>query len=730
MKTGKADPTDNYLKLTPRQWLAIAAITLATVAGFAWSLRARPPKALAQAVTIGGAGSWLTAEGLTDPFGLATANGKTFYLTDGLGGRLYRVELRGNFNLFDCLRHKLKNWLDMDTSLDAKLTLVTSRLQMPSALAVAGDGSLIVANTGAHTIVRVDAATAAVSVLAGAPGVSGRADGPAQQARFNAPIGVAIGADGTIYLADTYNDRVCALGADGVVRTLAGGREPGFQDGRGEAALFDTPCGLAVATDGSLYVADTGNHRVRRVALDGAATTVAGSGEADERDGAPLSAAFFQPTALALRRDGALFVASADSASLRMITFGAQANVTTVAGGYPHGLNDGALAQARFNQPSGLAFAAGDVLLVADAGNSLLRALAPAGVALGHQTNPDNAAVKAADIRRRIAPRWPFDPPEVRREIAGTFGEVRGERLPDHDVWFHNGLDIPGAYGETVKALCSERVTQPLAVEDVGSPRERLRLPLLGYIHLRVGRDQNDAPLAGIEQRGFLLRRDAQGQISGVRVRRGAEIKAGDALGTLNQLNHVHLLAGPLGGEINALAALPLPGLSDTVAPVIERVALTSAESPASIAFEPTTDKARQPLFAQGRTRIIVRAYDQADGNARQRRLGLYRLGYQVFNADGSHAAGFAQPRYNLVFDRLPEVADGAALAYAEGSQSGYADRTIFAYVVTNVVRGGEAREDFWDAGQLAPGAYTLRVLAEDFFGNQARRELAVQVQR
>src|SRR5262245_35790995 len=147
---------------------------------------------------------------------------------------------------------------------------------------------------------------------------------------------------------------------------------------------------------------------------------------------------------------------------------------------------------------------------------------------------------------------------------------------PDHDAWFHNGLDIPGTYGETARAIFSERVTQPLAVEDVGNGRERLRLPLIGYIHLRVGRDHRDQPIGNFPNGAITIRRDERGPVIGVRVRRGTRVNAGDAIGTLNRMNHVHLIAGPYGAESNPLAALQFPALTDTVAPTIESVAITN----------------------------------------------------------------------------------------------------------------------------------------------------------
>lgn len=683
----------------------MALLLLAVTAAVPVWLWLRPPEPFAQVSTLAGVGPKIAAENLSDPFGVAIGRDGSIYVSDGRGGKIYRI------------------------GKDGQAKQIIAGLDMPSALAVAPDGTLIVANTGAHTILRVDLQGRSATLIAGTPGVSGDSDGAATTAaKLNAPVGVAVSKDGTVLVADTYNDRIRLITKDGQVKTLAGDRAPGFRDGQGAEAQFDTPCGITVATDGSLLVADTGNHRIRRVTMEGMVTTIAGTGEVDERDGAPLAAAFAEPMAIAVRDAHSFYVADAAGNAVRLCDFRMDADhspvVTTLAGGWPPGLQDGALSQAKLNRPTGLAILSGwvnDALVFADSGNGLVRAFATAGTKHGYRAAPATALLSAAEIRAAVPPRWPYDPPEARREIAGTFGEVRGEIMPEHDAWFHNGLDIPGAYGETARAIYSEQVTRPLAVDDVGSGRERLRLPLFGYIHLRIGRDQNDQPLGGIDGISFV--RDAQNHVTRVRVRRGTRINAGDPIGTLNRLNHVHLIAGPTAGEVNALAALSFPGISDTVAPVIESVELRDA---AGQLFG--TNAKPGPPTISGRVRIIVRAYDQADGNARYRRLGLYQLGYTVLRTDGSPAPGFEQLRANIVFDRLPMTPQSVALAYAEGSQSGYSGQTIFAYTVTNIVRNGEATEDFCDVSRLPPGSYKVRVMAEDFFSNRASRDVLVSV--
>jgi hypothetical protein len=130
--------------------------------------------------------------------------------------------------------------------------------------------------------------------------------------------------------------------------------------------------------------------------------------------------------------------------------------------------------------------------------------------------------------------------------------------------------------------------------------------------------------------------------------------------------------------------------------------------------------------------RIVVDAWDQVDGNAPRRRLGLYRLAYQVLASDGTPLAGFEHPRQTVVFDRLPVDPHAPPLVYAEGTGiTVYGNRrTRFLYVATTRVVDGEATEDFWDTSTLAPGPYTLRVIAADAAANETARDLPVFVYR
>lgn len=615
-----------------------------------------------------------TVPGVADigePFGIAVKDG-VIYFSDGAKGSIQRIGSSGASETF------------------------ASGLNTPSAIAFLPDGEIVVADSGSHTIKKVSE-DGTVSVLAGITGTRGSNDGPAASATFNAPIGLAVADDGSIYVADTYNDRIRLI-REGVVTTIAGERR-GYADGVGKAASFDTPLGLAIYSD-KLLVADPGNARIRIVEKNGVVSTLAGGDDKDLLDGSLASARFVNPTAISVDDLGTIFIA--DGNAIRVIGRRVMAVVETLAGDR-RGFLDSEARASRFNRPSGLAIGSGRELYIADSDNRVLRVISD-------EKNSPTAAAPTEDALP-LATRWPFDSPSNPREVAGTLGEIRGDLKPDgKPVWFHNGLDIAGAYGETTKFIRDETVLDPHSSENFGTSRELLRLPLIGYIHLRLGRDKDDRAFG--DQR-FQFESDATGKLVGLRVPRGARFAAGDPIGTLNAMNHVHLIAGRSGREINALAALQLPGVSDSIAPVIEDAALfrddwTRIASDSAIALP-------QKL------RIVVRAYDRMDGNSERRRLGVYKVGYQLL----SNGTPLGDIEWRIRFERSPSN-EAVRTAYAEGSRSGYTPDTVFNYIATNRVDGENAQEDFLDSTSLAPGRYTLRVFAADYFGNVTSRDVEV----
>jgi len=129
---------------------------------------------------------------------------------------------------------------------------------------------------------------------------------------------------------------------------------------------------------------------------------------------------------------------------------------------------------------------------------------------------------------------------------------------------------------------------------------------------------------------------------------------------------------------------------------------------------------------------IVVTAYDRVDGNLATRKLGLYRIGYQLIDTKGNAVRGFEQPLMNIEFNRLPWNESSVFYAYAPGSGvSAYGTPTKFRYIVTNRVRDGEAMNGLLRTSSLAPGDYTIRVIAEDYARNRATgplTELAITV--
>jgi hypothetical protein len=112
------------------------------------------------------------------------------------------------------------------------------------------------------------------------------------------------------------------------------------------------------------------------------------------------------------------------------------------------------------------------------------------------------------------------------------------------------------------------------------------------------------------------------------------------------------------------------------------------------------------------------------DGNPERRRLGVFRLGYQVLNTDGSPLTGVD---WNISFDRNP-LPEAVRFAYAHGSKSGATGETIFRYIVTNRVSDGGFGEGFFEPSRLAPGDYTIRVFAADHSGNTTTRDIDIEV--
>jgi hypothetical protein len=251
-------------------------------------------------------------------------------------------------------------------------------------------GHIVVADGENNALRRVSKAGEA-STLAG-NWEEGFADGHCEAARLRYPCGVALGANNEIVVADTDNHAIRVVTPGGAVRTLAGNGEAGFADGQGAAARFNCPVGLARDKDGSILVADRGNHAVRRVTMEGEVSTLAGNGETGYADGEGAAARFNRPTDVVVDKGGTIVVADMHNQRLRKIV-GRQ--VTTLAGGSEVGTADGSGAGARFQHPWRLALDERGRLLVGELGRAETLRVVDASLALPARMCPVDAAAEA-----------------------------------------------------------------------------------------------------------------------------------------------------------------------------------------------------------------------------------------------------------------------------------------------------------------------------------------------
>lgn len=648
-----------------------------------------------------------------DPFGVAVdAQGNVFVADASASNRIRKIDAQSG--AVSTLAGGAEGYADGTNS--------SASFNTPSGIALDAAGNLYVADTSNNRIRRV-APDGSVTTIAG-DGAAAYRDGRAHESEFNAPVGIAVDERGNVFIADTYDDRIRVVTNDGEVKTLAGGDAPGYADGDGMSARFDTPCGVALATNGDLFVADTGNDRIRKVTQAGQVSTL----NLHAPDGSTVE--LRAPVGIAATHDNFLYVTEQTRGRVWQI---APDETARVIAGVGSGFDDGdGQTQARFNQPAGVAVDRAGALYVADGANYLVRKIVTASEA-AFVDRPIDQTKQPQVIPRLDAETlgisqlpYPTDPQDARHEVIATMGEVRGSfDSTDQRDHLHAGVDILATNGATVRAVFDEKVAGAISNWSFGSLNEGLRVSAFTYYHLRVGRDVSDKLF---NDPRFIPIFDDQRKLARVRLRRGTRFRAGDALGSVNKMYHVHLNFGPPGNEINPLT-LPLAEFSDTVAPqiVADGVQLFDATG------KRITERRAGRLVVRGAVRVVVEAYDQVDGNIARRRLGLYRLGFQLLRADGTPAPGFDAPRIGLEFDRLPATRDAVKLAYADESGiTVYGNKeTRFFYDLTNTVRHGRAMGGVWQTNELAPGDYTLRISASDFGGNTANsnRDVAITVE-
>ena len=164
---------------------------------------------------------------------------------------------------------------------------------------------------------------AVVTTVAGTTGTSGSSNGTGTQSTFNSPWGVAVDTSGNVYVAERGNHLIRKVTSGGVVTTLAGNAGSfGSSNGTGTQATFSYPAGVAVDSSGNVYVADNWIHRIRKITSDGVVTTVAGiAGTPGSSNGTGTQATFNYPKGVAVDSSGNIYVADTENHFIRKITF-------------------------------------------------------------------------------------------------------------------------------------------------------------------------------------------------------------------------------------------------------------------------------------------------------------------------------------------------------------------------------------------------------------------------
>jgi sugar lactone lactonase YvrE len=252
-------------------------------------------------------------------------------------------------------------------------TGTSARFYNPFGVTVDLAGNIFVADWSNHTIRKVTSA-GVVTTLAGTAGSSGTTNATGSAARFNNPFGVAVDTAGNIFVGDSANHSIRKVTSAGVVTTLAGtSGSPGSTDGTGSAARFYYPNGVAVDSSGNVFVADSENYTIRKVTSAGVVTTLAGTaGSPGSTNGTGSAARFSGSYDVDVDSEGNVFVADRGNHTIRKVT---SAGVVTTEAGLAgnSGSNNGLGSAARFFYPSGVSLDAAGNVFVADQYNQTIR---------------------------------------------------------------------------------------------------------------------------------------------------------------------------------------------------------------------------------------------------------------------------------------------------------------------------------------------------------------------
>lgn len=302
-----------------------------------------------------------TAAKFNAPYGITIDVSNNLYVSDTYNNSIRKITPAGVVTTI----------AGSTTSGYADGTGAAAKFAYPIGITIDNSGNLFVVDN-LNSCIRKITPGGVVTTFVGYPAQNGFVNGTGNVARFSGLEGMAIDSSGNTFVADSNNHVIRKITPSGVVTTFAGSGTAGFANGTGAAAQFNGPGGLAIDGSNNLYVADTSNHRIRKITSAGVVTTIAGSGTAGYANANGTSAQFSSPAGVAVNSAGEVFVAEKTSHIIRKID--SSLNVTLYAG-TPSSLGntDGAALSAKFYSPNNIAIDSSNNLYIADLGNYTIR---------------------------------------------------------------------------------------------------------------------------------------------------------------------------------------------------------------------------------------------------------------------------------------------------------------------------------------------------------------------